>query len=129
MKKTSDKSTQNYYIGYIVSLFLTLAAFGLVLNYEQYNMLPFIAIGILSVLALLQFIVQAKYFLHLDDLRGEKWQLFSFLSMLSVVLIIVIGSLWIMWNLNYNMMPGPTGADAEEAIIEDEGIRIDNGSH
>ena len=39
--------------------------------------------------------------------------------MIMVVLFIVVGSIWIMNNLNYNMM----GEHVDELIIEDEGLK------
>jgi cytochrome o ubiquinol oxidase operon protein cyoD len=46
--------------------------------------------------------VQVVFFLHIG--RGTHWKATSFFFMLFVVAIVVVGSIWIMNNLNYNMM-------------------------
>jgi cytochrome o ubiquinol oxidase subunit IV len=45
------------------------------------------------------------FFLHLGRETRPRWKLAVFLFMLGVILILVFGSLWIMTNLNYRMMP------------------------
>ena len=42
----------------------------------------------------------------------------AFLFMMLIVVIVVIGSLWIMTNLDYNMMPD----EVETYILEEEGF-------
>lgn len=57
---------------------------------------------VVMAIAVVQLIVQVIYFLHIG--RGSKWKLRTFIFTLIVVIIIVAGSVWIMENLNYNMM-------------------------
>jgi cytochrome o ubiquinol oxidase operon protein cyoD len=45
------------------------------------------------------------FFLHLGQGKDTKWNLVIMLSTLTIVLIVVIGSIWIMNHLNYNMTP------------------------
>ena len=45
------------------------------------------------------------FFLHLGKETKPRWKLYVFGFMVSVVLIIVFGSIWIMNNLNYRMTP------------------------
>ena len=55
-----------------------------------------------------QLYIQSRYFLHLDDDKEKpKWRLASYLFTWFTLLIIVVGSLWVMNNLNYNMMMIP----------------------
>lgn len=95
-------SARPYVTGYLLSLALTLTAYTLVtqnrLNYK-------LIVGAIAVLALSQFIVQMVCFLHLGRESRPRWKLVVFGFMLGVVLIIVIGSLWIVANLNYRMTP------------------------
>ncbi|MGE5298418.1 MAG: hypothetical protein ACM3KF_00060, partial [Acidobacteriota bacterium] len=42
-----------------------------------------------------------------DDKEKPKWRLASYLFTWFTLLIIVVGSLWIMNNMNYNMMMSP----------------------
>ncbi|MCX2956547.1 MAG: cytochrome C oxidase subunit IV family protein, partial [Candidatus Regiella insecticola] len=50
-------------------------------------------------------IVHLVYFLHMNGSSEERWNLGAFLFTILVIAIIVVGSLWIMYNLNINMMP------------------------
>lgn len=89
-----------YTIGFVLSLVLTLAAYYYVVLHGSEMWL----LVVLGTLALTQMIVQLVFFLHLGDEVGPRYKLASFLFMLLVLAIVVIGSLWIMANLNYNMM-------------------------
>ena len=103
---------QSYTLGLILSIALTLAAYFLVVN----NLLAggVLVFTIIS-LAIIQLCVQLLLFLHLGQESGPRWKLAAWLSTVSIILIVVIGSLWIMNNLSYHM---PT----EEEIMQDEGI-------
>lgn len=94
---------QYYVLGFGLSLIFTAAAFVLV----QQHLLDTQALYIVVVaLGLLQLLVQIMFFLRLNTSPEEgRWNLITLLFTLIVVAIVVIGSLWIMYNLNYNMMP------------------------
>lgn len=88
--------------GFILSLLLTLGAYFLVVGrLLQGNVL---LLAVMS-LAYIQAAVQLLLFLHLGDEPSPKWKLMTFWFMLTVLIILVGGTLWIMSNLNYNMMP------------------------
>jgi cytochrome o ubiquinol oxidase operon protein cyoD len=59
--------------------------------------------GALLFLALTQLFVQLLFFLHLDRESKPFWNLQVAILAAGVVLILVIGSIWIMNNLNYHM--------------------------
>jgi cytochrome o ubiquinol oxidase operon protein cyoD len=61
-----------------------------------------VLVYIILALAVVQLVVQSVFFLHVG--RDNKWKLITYLFAILIVLIIVVGSLWIMNNLNYNMM-------------------------
>ena len=89
-----------YTIGFVLSLLLTFAAYlYVVLGANGAWLLP-----LLGVLALTQMVVQLIFFLHLGDEVGPRYKLWSFVFMLIILATVVGGSLWIMVNLNYNMM-------------------------
>ncbi len=91
---------KKYTIGFVLSLVLTLAAYIVVVrDYVTGTAL----LALLAGLALVQMIVQLVYFLHLNDEVKPRYRLLSFIFMAGVLAIVVIGSLWIMANLNYNM--------------------------
>ena len=90
---------KNLVIGFIASLITTLAAYFLVVN----NMLTadLIVYAVLGI-AVVQLIVQLVFFLHMG--RGDHWKAISFYFTLIFVLIIVVGTIWVMHHLDYNMM-------------------------
>jgi cytochrome o ubiquinol oxidase operon protein cyoD len=92
---------QKYIIGFVLSLIITLIAYFAV---QDAWVSGFTLLALLSGLAVVQMIVQLVYFLHLGDEVGPRYQLASFLFMMGILLIIVVGSLWIMHHLNNNMM-------------------------
>jgi cytochrome o ubiquinol oxidase subunit IV len=107
----------SYSIGFLTSLELTLGAYLLVIHHSfTSGRLILAIIG----LAIAQLLVQLVFFLHLGRESKPRWNLVVFSFALIVVLIVVIGSLWIMNHLNYhNMTPQQTNT----FIIKDEGIQ------
>ena len=95
-------SFSSYCKGFILSLALVLAAF--FLAYFKLLSGLFLAIAV-SILGFLQAAFQLVLFLNLTKEPKPRWNILVFLFMISVVLILVVGSLWIMNHLNYNMMP------------------------
>jgi cytochrome o ubiquinol oxidase operon protein cyoD len=89
-----------YLYGYSISLALTLTAYFSVKNHLASTTT---LIGLVVVLALTQFMVQIFYFLHLGKETKPRWKLYVFLLMVSIVIIIVFGSIWIINNLNSRM--------------------------
>lgn len=101
-------SIGTYVTGYILSLIATLSAYWLVVGT---NFPKNVVLGIIASLAIAQFVVQVIFFLHLGHEKGRRWKLVAFSFMLVVVLIVVVGSIWIMDNLNYNMLNSPSQTD------------------
>lgn len=101
-------SRASYIKGFVLSLALTLLAYLLVhthlAHHHQFPPDAFMGIA-LPVLAVIQLIVQLVFFLHVHKESKPRWNLVVMLFAALVVLIIVIGSLWIMYHLNYNMTP------------------------
>jgi len=93
---------KHYITGFILSIALTLTAFLLVMRHLLDG--PVLVLAIL-VLAIIQLWVQLIFFLHLDTEKGPRWNLAIFLSTLGIVLLVVVGSLVIMKNLDYRMSP------------------------
>ena len=90
---------KSYIIGFILSIVTTLLAYFLVVNHVwPKEMLTYVVLGI----AVVQLLVQVVFFLHLG--RGSRLKSITFLFAILIVLVVVIGSLWIMQNLDYNMM-------------------------
>lgn len=98
-----DGSFWSYFVGFILSILLTLSSYFFVSNQIVEGWHLILAI---SGLALLQVIVQVVLFLHLGSKAMPSWSISAFFFMINIVLIIVIGSLWIMSHLDYNMGMG-----------------------
>jgi cytochrome o ubiquinol oxidase operon protein cyoD len=108
----SSVTTRTYVAGYILSIILTLTAFKVVDD----DLLKGWGFTLtLVAFAVVQLFVQLLFFLHLDKERKPRLNLMAFAFMAMVLLIIVLGSLWIMDNLNYHVM-------TDEEIIQDEGL-------
>lgn len=97
-------SLNSYIFGFLSSVVLSLAAYVVAVSDAINNNA---AIGIIGGLAIVQCIVQLMIFLHLGREFRPRWKLGVFALMISIVLILVIGSLWIMQNLNYRMIHAP----------------------
>jgi cytochrome o ubiquinol oxidase operon protein cyoD len=102
-----SKAFKAYVTGFLLSLIFTLIAWGIVNRHvtnghHLYSHL-FINILVLS-LAILQLVVQLIFFLHLGREKKPRWNLQALLAAVGIIIILVVGSIWIMNNLNYSMM-------------------------
>ncbi len=120
MDKKYKATLSKYIVGFVVSLVITLTIYNLVISKTMDIQGLFILLG---VLAFAQMIVQLVFFLHLNDEVKPRLKLISLGCMATVLLIVVVGSLWIMQNLNYNMMRmTPTQKDEKMIIERDKGF-------
>jgi len=89
----SHGSLKSYVIGFLLSLVLTAIPLAIVLN----DWLEGTAAKVvLLVAAVLQFVVQLVYFMHLKEEGKPRWNLTVLILGLFIVLTIVAGSIWIM---------------------------------
>ncbi len=96
-----DAALKRPFVGFLVSILLTLAAFAAVAG----HLLPGGALlPAIFALAVAQLAVQMLFFLDLGFGAGSLWRTATFVATLGLVLVIVGGSLWIMTHLNYDMM-------------------------
>jgi cytochrome o ubiquinol oxidase operon protein cyoD len=101
-----------YTLGFFLSIALTLAAYFVVAN----NLLSqFDSLLVIMAMAFIQLWVQLIFFLHLGQEEKPYWNLQAILAAGGLIVIVIVGSLWIMDNLSYHM---PTDRD----IMEDERI-------
>ena len=86
-----------YIIGFTLSVLLTLAAFWLVgQTFTREVVLVF-----LVTLAVAQLWVQLICFLHLGREQKPRWHLITFAFAAFIVLVLVGGSIWIMYHLDH----------------------------
>jgi cytochrome o ubiquinol oxidase operon protein cyoD len=111
------KQLSMYIFGFLASVGLTLFAYFSVVNktFSGWTL----ALIIVS-LAVVQLVVQLIFFLHIGDDSRPRWKAITFLFALVILLIIVVGSVWIMHNLNYNMMP--SDVEMKEYMDDQQGI-------
>lgn len=96
-----NRSHKPQFIGFVTSLLLTLAAYRIVTHHEVTGSL---LTATIIVLAIFQVLLQLFFFLHLGMEEKPQWGLITFLFTALVLVIIVGGSMWIMYNLNYDLM-------------------------
>ncbi|WP_042884689.1 cytochrome o ubiquinol oxidase subunit IV [Cupriavidus necator] len=94
-------SFKSYAIGFILAVILTVIPFKIVMdgNLDKGTIL-WIVLGMAAV----QILVHLKYFLHLDSSSEQRSNVVALLFTALVLVIVLAGSLWIMHNLNTNMM-------------------------
>ncbi|WNF04658.1 cytochrome o ubiquinol oxidase subunit IV [Brevibacillus borstelensis] len=86
-------SLKSYVIGYILSIVLTIIPLVLVMN----HMLEKTALVItIMVMAILQFIVQLFFFMHIREGEKPRYNVQTLILGLVIVFTIVAGSIWIM---------------------------------
>lgn len=91
-----------YLVGFILCILLTLLAYFMAERHMLTGQTLFIG---LSVVAIIQFIVQIFCFVRLNTgSQDSKLDLICFLFTILVVVVVIGGTLWIMFNLNYNMV-------------------------
>ncbi|MEG0277763.1 MAG: cytochrome o ubiquinol oxidase subunit IV [Morganella sp. (in: enterobacteria)] len=97
----SHGSVKTYLIGFILSVILTVVPFYMVI---EGTASPSVILATVVISAVVQILVHLVCFLHMNTTSEERWNLIAFLFTLLIIGIVVIGSLWIMYNLNINMM-------------------------
>lgn len=87
--------------GFILSLLLTIASYLLAGSFFLRSPLKFVILS----LGFFQALIQIFLYLQLGNERKPRWNLMMFLFTVLVCIILIGGSLWIMENLNYHVMP------------------------
>jgi len=97
-------SLRDYVIGFGLSVVLTAIPFWLVMA----RPLPTDLIAPLVVgFAAVQMIVHMIYFLHMNGKAEGGWTMTALVFTIIVIVIMLSGSIWVMYHLNTNMMPMP----------------------
>lgn len=116
MKHESYKSQQtNYSIGYIISALLCIGIY-VIATLGAWPTKTILIVALIA--AAVQTLVQSYFFLHLKRKGPMGWHLITYLVAWAMLLIIVVGSLWVVSNMNYNM-----GMDPEQMLQK---IKIEN---
>ncbi|CAL4869255.1 hypothetical protein MMA231_03546 (plasmid) [Asticcacaulis sp. MM231] len=96
-------TVKSYLIGFILSVILTAIPFGLTMA----HMLPASSlIPVVVAIGVVQIMVHLYFFLHMNTSSSQMWNNAAFVFTVLIVGILIVGSLWVMYHLNTNMMPG-----------------------
>lgn len=92
---------KSYIIGFILSIILTVIPYMIVVSHSM--SIDAVALSVVGI-GIIQLLVQLVFFLHLNTKKEGREDLLAFLFTFLIIGILVIGSLWIMYSMNYNMM-------------------------
>lgn len=95
------KTLKSYLIGLGLSLIFTFTAFAVI--GKQMLSVPASYITI-TALAIAQLFAQVIFFLRMNVSQEGRWNTMPFIFTFVIVGVLVGGSLWIMYNLDVNMM-------------------------
>jgi len=96
-------SLKDYAIGFILSVILTAIPFWLVMHkaFDKSSTTAAVILGFAAV----QVIVHMVYFLHMNGKIEGGWSLLATMFTLVLLVIVLAGSIWVMYHMNVNMMP------------------------
>lgn len=96
-------SVKEYTWGLILSVVLTVIPFAMVMMGSFSSKTTMLVI---LFTAIAQVFVQLIFFLHMNTSSEQTWNVISGVFIVFIVLIVVLGSVWIMQHLNHNMLMG-----------------------
>lgn len=96
-------TVKGYAIGFVLSVILTAIPFWLVMGQvlPTPQMTAFVILGFAAV----QMVVHMVYFLHMNAKVEGGWSMLALLFTVVLVVIMLAGSIWVMYHMNTNMMP------------------------
>ena len=97
----SHGNTKQYTIGFILSVILTVIPFGMVM---AGGFGRGIVMAVIAITAGAQVLVQLVYFLHMNSSSEQRWNVIAFIYTVLCIAVLLVGSVWIMNYLHYNMM-------------------------
>lgn len=96
-------SYRSYFVGFLLSVVLTAVPFWVVMGEVQISV-PW-ALVVIFGLGAVQIMVHVFFFLHVTLQAEEGWQAMSLVFTAILLVIILAGSIWVMFHLHENMMP------------------------
>ncbi|MGT2466093.1 cytochrome o ubiquinol oxidase subunit IV [Mesorhizobium sp.] len=97
-------SLKGYLIGFVLSVVLTAIPFWMVMTGAIDNKQA--TAVIIMAFAAVQIVVHMIFFLHMTPASEGGWSMLALIFTVILVVIVLSGSLWVMYHLNANMMPG-----------------------
>lgn len=96
-------TVKGYVIGFLLSVVLTAIPFWLVMGNVFAS--PRTTAFVILAFAAVQMVVHMVYFLHMNAKVEGGWSLLALTFTVALVVIMLAGSIWVMYHLNTNMMP------------------------
>ncbi|MCJ2013857.1 cytochrome o ubiquinol oxidase subunit IV [Methylobacterium sp. J-076] len=96
-------SVKSYATGFVLSVILTVIPFWLVMGNTLDNSL--VTTLVVLVLGGVQMVVHIVYFLHMSTKSEGGWTFMALIFTITLVAIMLAGSVWVMYHMNRNMMP------------------------
>jgi cytochrome o ubiquinol oxidase operon protein cyoD len=94
---------RGYMTGFVLSVILTAIPFWLVMGDVLDDTL--MTSIVIMALAAVQIVVHMIYFLHMNTKSEGGWTFLALAFTLTLVVITLVGSIWVMYHLDQNMMP------------------------
>lgn len=96
-------SYKSYFTGFVLSVILTAIPFAVVMSggLESRLMTVLLVVGFAAV----QIVVHMIYFLHMNTRSDEGWTFMSMVFTIIILVVVLAGSIWVMYHMNTNMMP------------------------
>ena len=94
---------KGYMTGFVLSVILTAIPFWLVMAkvFDKPSTTTMVILGF----GLVQIVVHMIYFLHMNTKSENGWTMLALIFTVIIVVIVIAGSLWVMYHMNLNMMP------------------------
>jgi cytochrome o ubiquinol oxidase operon protein cyoD len=99
-EEAASGSLKSYATGFALSVLLTAIPFALVMQGQATRTATVLTIAGAGVL---QLAVHLYFFLHLDASSRARWNWLAFIFALLVMVLVIGGTVWIMYNLSYNL--------------------------
>jgi cytochrome o ubiquinol oxidase operon protein cyoD len=94
---------RSYVTGFVLSVILTAIPFWLVMGNVLNDTLK--TSIVVMALAAVQIVVHMIYFLHMNTKSEGGWTFLALAFTLTLVVITLTGSIWVMYHMDQNMMP------------------------
>lgn len=96
-------TVKGYVVGFVLSALLTAIPFWLVMGKVLPS--PRLTAFVILAFAAVQMVVHMVYFLHMNAKVEGGWSMLALVFTAALVVIMLAGSIWVMYHLNTNMMP------------------------
>jgi cytochrome o ubiquinol oxidase operon protein cyoD len=101
-REDTSRGLRSYLIGFVLAVALTAASFWAARTHAIYG--PGVSVALVT-LAIAQMGIHLVFFLHITTGPDNTNNILALMFGVLIVFLVIFGSLWIMTNLNHNMIP------------------------